>query len=228
MNHGIAIDKEGNMDTLKECIKLLKYDIQKKMMIVSLLLFSFMTVLYTFLFFNNQQQMGAHYWLPFMAIFPLQGLYNVMFSKYVISAPKFRKILIKGTTILHTTFTVVAYIIAIGGECLIAREIGFDLNIKMIVMTFLMVDLTTIIYIQIYYRSVFWGIVSIVPMCVCLIAATQFRDFVTKLQFDDSIMIVVGFVGIALISAISYGVGCLLYKIPFSDAVIKRMLSKTK
>ena len=216
------------MDTLKECIKLLKYDFQKKMMKISLIIFSALAIFYTYLYFEGVQQMGANYWLPFMAIFPLQGLHNVMFSKYVISSPKFRKIIIKGTVALQTAFAVFAYIIAVGGEWIIAKQINFDLDIKMIVMTFLIVDLTTVVYIQIYYRSVFWGIVCIIPMCVCLVAATQVRDFVMKMKFDDSIMIIVGFAGIAVIATIAYGVGCLLYKIPFSDAVIKRMLSKTK
>lgn len=51
---------------------------------------------------------------------------------------------------------------------------------------------------------------------------------VSELSFDDITFMIIGAVGLVIGELIIYVVALLLYKIPFSDGVMKRMLSKIR
>lgn len=213
-------------------IKMLKYDFQRKYMIIGLLAFSCMAIGYSIGNAHGLNMVGAYFWGPFMGMFPLQSLYNVLYAKSVVASPKFKKYIVQGTVILHSIFMVVMYLLCIVVYYAFSKQFDFTFDVKYAVISFLIVDVGLAIYIQVYYRNALLGILSMIPTMYIILASNNPQNklikLVSELSFDDITFMIIGAVGLVICELIIYVVALLLYKIPFSDGVMKRMLSKIR
>ena len=212
--------------------KLLKYDFQKKFMIFGLLFFTCMTVGYSIGNAHGHNMPGAYFWGPFMGIFPLQALFNVLYSKYVVSSPKFKDYIIKGTVILHSVVMIFMYLLSVVFYYLLSKEKGFAFDLKAGVVSFILVAIGLAAYIQVYYRNAFLGMLCIIPIMIVIIGTTEptskFMRFIHSLKFNDMQMLLIGVAGLVVCEVVLYVIARLLYKVPFSDNTMKRMLSKVR
>lgn len=220
------------MKNYKNSFKLLKYDFQLKVTIIAVIFFLVMAVGYSVGNAQGADMVGAYYWGPFMGIFPLQSLYNVLYAKYVVSSPKYREYIVKGTMFLHGTFMMFMYLICIVLYYYLSRTYNFQFDVKTAVFSFLAVDLGLAIYIQVYYRNMILGIVAMIPALYVMFLSnnpnSKILKFINNINLGDVEILIVGAVGVLVCEAILYWVALLLYKIPFSDSVMKRMLSKVR
>ena len=76
------------------------------------------------------------------------------------------------------------------------------------------------------------GIVAMIPALYVMFLSnnpnSKILKFINNINLGDIEILIVGAVGVLVCEAILYWVALLLYKIPFSDSVMKRMLSKVR
>ena len=133
---------------IKDSIKILKYDFQKKFTIIGLIIFGIMAISYSIGNAHGLDMVGAYFWGPFMGMFPLQSLYNVLYAKSVVASPKYKKFIVQGTVILHSLFMIAMYLLCIVLYYVCSRQFDFAFDVKYAVISFLIVDLGLAIYIQ--------------------------------------------------------------------------------
>ena len=127
-------------------IKMLKYDFQKKFMIIGLILFGCMAIGYSIGNARGLNMVGAYFWGPFMGMFPLQSLYNVLYAKCVVASPKYKKYIVQGTIILHSIAMVVMYLLCIVLYYVCSKQFDFAFDVKYAVIAFLTVDVEPLIH----------------------------------------------------------------------------------
>ena len=83
-----------------------------------------------------------------------------------------------------------------------------------------------------YYRNAILGILSMLPTMYIILASNNPQNklvkYIAGLSIDDITILIIGAVGLVVCEVILYVVSLLLYKIPFSDGVMKRMLSRIR
>ena len=213
-------------------IKMLKYDFQRKFTIIGFIMFGCMAIGYSIGNAHGLDMVGAYFWGPFMGMFPLQSLYNVLYAKCVVAYPKYKKYIVQGTVILHSIFMVTMYLLCIVLYYICSKQFGFEFDVKFAVISFLIVDIGLAIYIQVYYRNAILGILSMLPTMYIILASNNPQNklvkYIAGLSIDDITIMIIGAVGLVVCEVILYVVSLLLYKIPFSDGVMKRMLSRIR
>ena len=220
------------MKNLIDCFKVLRYTFKFKLTMVAMVLFMLFgwgTLVINGLEKNNSYV--GYFWGPFASIFLLQCLFNVLYAKIVVSSPKFKKMIIEGTSQIYLVLAIIMYFLYIVLAYFITNkmDIYFDLNVA--TFEYVITAISMAIYIQVYYRNMFLGILSMAPVIYFAgisSVSSKFIEKISALDVKSWTVMICGFAGMVVGYLIVYGIGRLIYRFSFSDKVMKMQLSRIK
>ena len=220
------------MKNFLNTMKLLTFTFKFKLTMVMMglfMIFGFGTVAINTL--EGQSEYIGYFWGPFVSIFVLQCLFNVLYAKMVVVSPKYKKLIIEGTGQIYLFMAVVMYLLYTVLVCFVAKyfDVYFDLNVA--TFEYVITAICSSIYIQVYYRNMFLGILSLASIVYFAGISSVGAEWINKLSALDiktGTVFACGFASMICGFVIVNIVGRILYRFSFSDKVMKMQLSRIK
>ncbi len=207
---------------LKDTIKLLKYTQSPQLNIVVVIIFGFCAIITSIPAIENV--LGA-FWANYMPMYFVGQISVVTFAGVVQSSEKFKKLVTKNLAILLGIANAFNYLLFVVVRSLLAYKIGMEAGICQFLVSYMLFQILYVIYGTVIYKNIKLGILFMVPIFLIIV----FSSF-TSLKFIKDLAGLAGpkfFILLAAVVSVLtpilyYGLTCALYKLPYSEGMVKR------